>query len=63
MMQEVVLLVTLPGVVSQPEVIREAQAEGNNGDSNHQEPASERFLAKFLGLLGSALGQLGGGLW
>ncbi len=61
-MKALVLLAPLPGLASQPEVIRHAQAERDNGNAYHHEPSSALFFPKLLGFFGGTLGQLGGGL-
>lgn len=63
MMKALVLLAPLPGLVSQPEIIRHTQSERDNGAADHHEPSDALFFAQLLGLFGGALGVLGGGLW
>lgn len=63
MIKALVLFAPLPCLVSQPEIIRHAQSERDNGEANQQEPTVALFFAKLLGLLGGAFRLLGGGLW
>jgi len=56
----VMTLVLLPGLVAQPEVVADAQADGSQRDTRNQRDAPPLLLAALRGVLRGAFGASGG---